>query len=224
MLSSMTSAPDPCDSNSSFAEPVTTIKKYPNRRLYDPGSSRYVTLGHVAQMVKDGKDFVVTDAKTGEDLTRSVLTQIIVEQEGRGQSLFSTGFLRQIIGLYGDNLSRVVPHYLEHTMQSFSRNEDRLRSAMKSAWDGLVSSLPLEEINKRNQVFFENARGLLRSFKGAERPTLASEVADDAAINANEREIDSLKSHIAALQKELESRLADREHLASLPATGTDGL
>lgn len=199
---------------------VTTIKKYPNRRLYDTDSSRYVTLGHVAQMVKDGRDFVVLDAKTGEDLTRSVLTQIIVEQEGRGPSLLSTGFLRQIIGLYGDNLGRVVPHYLEHTMQSFSRNEDRLRGAMRSAWDGLISSLPFEEINKRNQAFFENARGLLRSIKGTDRP--APDV-DETGIAAQDRDIETLKSHIADLQRELESRLADRDRLASLPVTKTDG-
>ncbi|HYE01037.1 MAG TPA: polyhydroxyalkanoate synthesis repressor PhaR, partial [Alphaproteobacteria bacterium] len=96
--------------------PPITIKKYANRRLYNTATSSYVTLDHLAQMVKDGADFVVYDAKSGEDITRSVLTQIIVEEESKGQNLLPIGFLRQLISFYGDNMQWLVPRYLDHAM------------------------------------------------------------------------------------------------------------
>src|SRR5690349_8512368 len=115
---------------------VVTIKKYANRRLYNTATSSYVTLDHLAEMVKQGTEFVVTDAKTGEDITRSVLTQIIVEQEGKGQNLLPIKFLRQIIGFYGDSLGGLVPRYLESSMEAFAENESHMRRIMQETFKG----------------------------------------------------------------------------------------
>src|SRR6266705_310184 len=119
------------DQNDGTAPSVVTIKKYANRRLYNTATSSYVTLDHLADMVKKGTEFAVTDAKTGEDITRSVLTQIIVEQEGKGQNLLPIKFLRQIIGFYGDALGGLVPRYLEHSMEAFHQNEAHMRRVMQ---------------------------------------------------------------------------------------------
>ena len=117
-------------------EPIT-IKKYANRRLYNKATSTYVTLDHLSQMVKDGVDFVVYDAKSGDDITRSVLTQIIVEEESKGQNLLPTSFLRNLISFYGDSLQGLVPQYLEYSMQSFSRNQDQIRNYVQETLDGI---------------------------------------------------------------------------------------
>src|SRR5262249_33707608 len=108
-----------------------TIKKYANRRLYNTATSSYVTLDHLCQMVKDGVDFVVFDAKSGEDITRSVLTQIIVEEESKGQNLLPINFLRQLISFYGDNLQFLLPRYLEQSMESFALNQEQMRKYLK---------------------------------------------------------------------------------------------
>src|SRR6201996_7379800 len=122
----------------SAEKPPITIKKYANRRLYNTATSSYVTLDHLCQMVKDNEDFVVYDAKTGEDITRSVLTQIIVEEESKGgQNLLPIPFLRQLIGFYGDQLGGLVPKYLEHSMQAFGHHEGQMRQYMQQAFDGL---------------------------------------------------------------------------------------
>src|SRR3546814_1872293 len=120
------------------AENVMTIKKYANRRLYNTATSSYVTLDHLCQMVKDDVDFVVYDAKTGEDITRAVLTQIIVEEENKGQTLLPINLLRQLIGFYGDNLQMVVPRYLETAMSTFADNQERMRSYMQEAFGGQI--------------------------------------------------------------------------------------
>lgn len=134
------------------------IKKYANRRLYDTGRSSYVTLDDLCQMVKEGYDFVVYDAKSGEDLTRSVLTQIIVEQEGKaGQNLLPTNFLRQLIGFYGDNVGPLVPNYLEQALNSFTQNQDQFRDQMNKAFGGIFPIQTFEELSKQNLALFENA-------------------------------------------------------------------
>ena len=113
------------------ASPKVKIKKYANRRLYNTATSSYVTLDHLCQMVKEGTEFVVHDAKTGEDITRSVLTQIIVEEEGKGgQNLLPVSFLRQLISFYGDSLQALVPRYLDHTMGAFAQNQEQMRKYM----------------------------------------------------------------------------------------------
>lgn len=135
-----------------------TIKKYANRRLYNTATSSYVTLDHLCQMVKDGVEFVVYDAKTGEDITRAVLTQIIVEEEGKGDNLLPISFLRQIISFYGDNMQRMLlPRYLEHSMDLFSENRERMQSYMKEAMGGMFPFGSLEDLGKQNMAIFEQA-------------------------------------------------------------------
>ncbi|MBY0430691.1 MAG: polyhydroxyalkanoate synthesis repressor PhaR [Rhodospirillales bacterium] len=155
--------------NTSASTPSTpvTIKKYANRRLYNTATSSYVTLDHLAQMVKEGTDFVVYDAKTGEDITRSVLTQIIVEEEGKGgQNLLPISFLRHVISFYGDSLGGLVPRYLDYSMQAFSRNEEQMRQYMTHALDGLFPFNPFEEMSKQNMAFFESAMKMFSPFYG----------------------------------------------------------
>jgi len=136
---------------------IVTIKKYANRRLYNTATSSYVTLDHLCQMVKDDVDFVVYDAKTGEDITRAVLTQIIVEEENKGQNLLPISFLRQLIGFYGDNLQMVVPRYLETAMSTFADNQERMRTYMQEAFGGLFPFTKFEDMTKTNLAMFEQA-------------------------------------------------------------------
>ncbi|VBB68783.1 PhbF [invertebrate metagenome] len=142
------------------------IKKYANRRLYNTAASSYVTLGHLSRMVKDGTNFVVHDAKTGEDITRSVLTQIIVEEEAKGQNLLPINFLRQLISFYGDSLSGLVPCYLEYSMQAFAQHEGKMRSLMQDALNGLFPFNQFEEMGKQNMAFFESAMRMFTPFYG----------------------------------------------------------
>jgi len=143
----------------------TVIKKYANRRLYDTGRSSYVTLEDLCEMVKEGHDFVVYDAKSGEDLTRQVLTQIIVDQEANGgQNLLPVGFMRQLIGFYGDNIGNLVPNYLEHTLENFAKNQEELRKQINKSIEGMFPVPNLEEINKQNMAMFENAMRMFRPF------------------------------------------------------------
>lgn len=145
-----------------------TIKKYANRRLYNTATSSYVTLVHLAQMVKEGTEFNVYDAKTSEDITRSVLTQIIVEEEGKtGQNLLPIGFLRQLIGFYGDNMQWMVPKYLEHSMQSLAKNQEQLRGYFQNTFGGLFPfGTTLEEMSKQNLAMFERAMRVFSPFGG----------------------------------------------------------
>jgi len=136
----------------------TVIKKYANRRLYDTGRSSYVTLEDLCDMVKEGYDFVVYDAKSGEDLTRSVMTQIIAEQEGKeGQNLLPTSFMKQLIGFYGDNMGKLVPNYLEQTFAEFTKKQDEFRAQMNKNFSGIFPvASSLEELSKQNMAMFEN--------------------------------------------------------------------
>lgn len=147
-------------------EEPTVIKKYANRRLYDTGRSSYVTLDDLCEMVKEGHDFVVYDAKTGEDLTRSVLTQIIVEQEGKGENLLPVNFLKQLIGFYGDSLQDVVPSYLEQTFAAFTKNQEQFRNYFTKSFGGMnmMGGTPpgmqnpmsaMEELGRKNMEMFE---------------------------------------------------------------------
>lgn len=172
-----------------------TIKKYANRRLYNTATSSYVTLDHLSQMVKDGADFVVYDAKSGEDITRSVLTQIIVEEESKGgQNLLPISFLRQLIGFYGDSLGGLVPRYLEYSMQAFSRNEQQMRDTMRNALEGMFPSFgPFEEMGKKNMAFMESAMKMFT-------PSFFQQAAEDGA----EPKIEDLQASVSALQKQID--------------------
>ena len=185
-------------------EPIT-IKKYANRRLYNKATSAYVTLDHLSQMVKDGVDFVVYDAKTGDDITRSVLTQIIVEEEGKGQHLLPTSFLRHLISFYGDSLEGMVPKYLEHSMHSFAQNQTQIRDYMQKTMDGLFP-FNLEEMGKQNMSFFENAMKVMAPFKPLGDPEEATEETKEDVVKAAEKgveQLEELQSKLNALQNQL---------------------
>tara|TARA_R110002072_G_scaffold94254_1_gene208393 strand:+ start:561 stop:1178 length:618 start_codon:yes stop_codon:yes gene_type:complete len=133
------------------------IKKYANRRLYNTATSSYVTLDHLSRMVKDGTEFVVYDAKTNEDITRSVLTQIIFEEEAKGQNLLPISFLRQLIGFYGDRLQTVVPDYLEMSMRSFADNQDKMRDLLPENLTANPMFKQFEEMGRKNMEMFSQA-------------------------------------------------------------------
>lgn len=136
----------------------TVIKKYANRRLYDTGRSSYVTLDDLCLMVKEGHDFVVRDAKSGEDITRNVLTQIIVDQEAKGENLLPIPFLRQLIGFYGDSVQSLLPGYLEQTLETFAKNQEQMTEQMNKSFEGMINPVTtLEELNRQNMAVFEKA-------------------------------------------------------------------
>lgn len=189
-------------------EPII-IKKYANRRLYNTATSSYVTLDHLSQMVQENVDFVVYDAKTGEDITRSVLTQIIVEEEAKGgQSLLPITFLRQLISFYGDNMKWMVPRYLEHMMQAFSANQERLRSSMQDAMGNFFPFGNLEEMGKQNLALFEQALRMWSPFaEGGRNPNAgAAEGKPGEKPAADESEdLQRLKAQVDALKAKLDS-------------------
>ena len=161
-----------------------TIKKYANRRLYDTESSAYITLDRLAEMIRESREFEVVDAKTGEDITRHVLTQIIVDEESRGSTMLPVNFLKQVIGLYGNSMQNMVPQYLEAAMDAFQRNQ----SAIREAFSGNV----LADIAKQNMAMFEDAA---QAFTGKKA---------QAAKAAEDSELDELKAQLAALQAKVD--------------------
>lgn len=182
------------------------IKKYANRRLYNTATSTYVTLDHLAEMIKAGTDFVVTDARSGEDITRSVLTQIIVEQEAKGQNLLPIKFLRQIIGFYGDSLGGLLPRYLESSMEAFAQNESHMRKAMTEAFRGIFPMEQLEQMGRQNMALFENAMKMLNPF--GQMPGSKPAAPEDKPKAEN---IDELKAQLNEMQAQLAKLVKDRE-------------
>jgi len=185
---------------------VVTIKKYANRRLYNTASSSYVTLDHLAQMVKDGVDFVVYDAKTGEDITRSVLTQIIVEEEAKGQHLLPISFLRQLIGFYGDSMQWVVPKYLEHSMQSLAHNQEQMKEYFQNTFGSVFPFASIDAMSKQNMAMFEQAMRMFTPFQSPQDPRAeprAKDPAQTGAKSGNEKAIDELQSRLDELQRQL---------------------
>ena len=138
------------------AKPPVVVKKYANRRLYNTESSSYITLDNLAQMVREGRDFIVYDAKSGEDITRSVLTQIIVEEESKGSALLPTTFLRHLIGFYGDSMQNVVPRYLEQSMANFTTQQQQVRQAMQQTVGNLFP-FDIEQMGRQNMAMIERA-------------------------------------------------------------------
>ena len=190
----------------------TTIKKYANRRLYNTGTSTYVTLEDLAAMVKTGEDFVVFDAKSGDDITRSVLTQIIFEQENKGQNLLPITFLRQLIRFYGDSMQNLVPTYLDFSIDSLTRDQDKLRSQMANAF-GPSAFTAIEETVRRNTEMFEQAMRMFLPFSGGrpeaaggERGNGRSDAKADVRAEArSEDEYDTLKRQLDEMQRKIEA-------------------
>jgi len=178
-----------------------TIKKYANRRLYNTATSSYVTLDHLCQMVKDDVDFVVYDAKTGEDITRSVLTQIIVEEEAKGDNLLPIGFLRQLIGFYGDSVQKfMLPQYLDFMMQSFEKNQSEMQRYMSETFGSVFPFGKMEEMGKQNMAMFEQA---MKMFTNAGVPG-GTEAETPAERPAKAAQTDDKSEQLAELQRKME--------------------
>ena len=196
----------PSSDDTGDKKPVV-VKKYANRRLYNTATSSYVTLDDLAEMIKAGGDFVVYDAKTGEDLTRSVLTQIIVEQEQKGgQNLLPTSFLRQLISFYGDSMQWLVPRYLEHAMSTFGRNQEQMRKSLQDAFGGLFPFGSLEQMGKQNLALFEQTMKMFSPFPSpSEKPRAGDKPAEappsDATIKDLTDRLNALQQQIDALGK-----------------------
>ena len=164
-----------------------TIKKYANRRLYDTETSAYITLDRLAQMVREGREFEVIDAKSGEDITRQVLTQIIVDEEARGSTMLPLNFLKQLIGLYGNSMQTFVPQYLEAAMDAFQRNQ----SAARDAFGGAVFT----ELAKKNMAMFEDASRAFTAPKGKSAGGAEAKPSSD---------VEELRAELAALQAKVD--------------------
>jgi polyhydroxyalkanoate synthesis repressor PhaR len=191
-------------------DPIT-IKKYANRRLYNTATSSYVTLDNLCQMVKAGSEFLVFDAKTGEDITRSVLTQIIVEEESKGQNLLPISFLRQLISLYGDNMQWLVPSYLENSMQTFSRNQEQMRTYLQEAFGGLFPFGPFEQMGKQNIAMIERAMKMFVPAPGTGTgPGMAAPSSPTAPSTGSQAAghvappIDEMRRQLEEMQKQLD--------------------
>jgi polyhydroxyalkanoate synthesis repressor PhaR len=181
------------------------IKKYANRRLYNTATSSYVTLDDLAQMIKEGGDFVVYDAKTGEDLTRPVLTQIIVEQEQKGQNLLPISFLRQLISFYGDSMQFLVPGYLEQAMVAFAKNQEQMRNTLRATF-GIFPFGQFEEMGKQNMALFERALQMLSPYARDARPaTTEAPGPRSEAAPAEDPRLKRLEAQVEALREQLES-------------------
>jgi polyhydroxyalkanoate synthesis repressor PhaR len=170
---------------SASGDDVVIIKKYANRRLYDTESSSYITLERLAEMVRQKREFKVVDARSGDDITHNVLTQIIMEEEARGKTMLPINFLRQLIGMYGDQMQSMVPQYLEASLEAFQRNQSQFRDALAGAFTGG----PLAELARRNLELFQKAAGT-----GSAKP----------AENGRDAEIARLKSELAELQAKVD--------------------
>ncbi|MGZ5918045.1 MAG: polyhydroxyalkanoate synthesis repressor PhaR [Methyloceanibacter sp.] len=188
------------------------IKKYANRRLYNTDTSTYVTLEDLAEMVKSERDFVVFDAKTGEDLTHAVLTQIIVEQESRGTNLLPIRFLRQLIRFYGDSMQRLVPSYLEFSLDSLTRQQEQYRARFAHAF-GTAAFDAVQDQVRKNFATFERALGLFSPFSSADPGGNNNEdvaaagqhgQAEGASRGPSEDEIAALKAELTAMQERLD--------------------
>jgi polyhydroxyalkanoate synthesis repressor PhaR len=187
------------------AEPIV-IKKYANRRLYNTAKSSYVTLEHLAEMVRAGQDFVVNDAKTSEDITRSVLAQIIFEEEAKGHQMLPANFLRQLIRLYGDTLQGFVPGYLDASMETFARNQEKMREQVSKAFEANPALANFETLARSNMEWFENALRMFAPFAtgmGGTNPAQPKTPKRDI-------EIDELKTRLSEMQAQL-SRLVKED-------------
>lgn len=186
------------------SDEAVVIKKYANRRLYNTATSSYVTLDYLSEMVKNGQDFVVYDAKTNEDITHSVLTQIIFEEENKGQNLLPIQFLRQLIKFYGDNLQAFVPSYLEMSMDAFANNQEKLRSRVRDTFGAAPGFQMYEEMARQNMALFDQAMKMFTPMGGFYSPPQRGGSGEDsgAEIHKLREELADLKRQLAKLDKD----------------------
>nr|WP_313519765.1 polyhydroxyalkanoate synthesis repressor PhaR [Brevundimonas diminuta] len=188
---------------------MVVIKKYANRRLYNTATSAYVTLDDLARMVREGVEFVVYDAKTNDDLTRQILTQIIFEEESRGEALLPVQFLRQLIGFYGNSMQGVLPSYLEMSLDTFTRQQEQLRGQFTRAFAAAPGGNLMEEAVRQNMAMFERAMRMFPGFaygrpEGETAETPASEpkaepAKEGAALDEMRRQMDEMRAQIDRL-------------------------
>jgi len=179
-----------------------TIKKYANRRLYNTATSTYVTLEDLAEMVKDGTDFLVYDAKTGEDITRSVLTQIIFEEESKGQNLLPINFLRQLIRFYGDSMQALVPSYLEVSLESLAREQEKFREQLANTF-GAEPFKAMEQLTKQNMAIYQNAMSMFTPF-APEMANTTDEENTEPASGEEPDDLQTLQRQLKAMQQQLD--------------------
>ncbi|WP_152047276.1 polyhydroxyalkanoate synthesis repressor PhaR [Aureimonas psammosilenae] len=181
---------------------TTIIKKYANRRLYNTGTSTYVTLENLAAMVKTNEEFVVQDAKTGEDITHSVLTQIIFEQENKvGQNMMPIAFLRQLIRFYGDQMQMVVPTFLEHSMAAFSREQEQIRDKVMGP-SGRETMKLMEEQVRRNTEMFRQAMAVFNPFMAN---AIMPKTGEDEAPRKDDADLSDMRRQLAEMQRRIEA-------------------
>jgi len=185
---------------------AVVIKKYANRRLYNTSTSSYVTLDDLSQMVKGGREFVVFDAKSGDEITRAVLTQIIVEEEQKGQNLLPISVLRQLIGLYGDSMQWLVPRYLEQAMAAFALNQEQMRKSLQQTFGGIFPFGKLEEMGKQNLALFEQTMKMFSPFTapGAAAPKPGEKPEAEGDIKELNERINTLQKQVEELTKKKE--------------------
>jgi polyhydroxyalkanoate synthesis repressor PhaR len=185
------------------SDKVAIVKKYANRRLYNTATSSYVTLDELSRMVREGENFLVYDAKSGEDITRSVLTQIILEEDGKGRNLLPIGFLRQLISYYDDSLQQVLPRYLEMSMESFTRQQDQMRSYLQGTLGPFFPAERFDEMTRQNMTLFHNAARMFNPFAAASAtPPHASP--EQPAADPVRDDVSDLKNQLAAMQRQIE--------------------
>ena len=186
--------------------PLVVIKKYANRRLYNTASSSYVTLDHLSEMVRAGVDFTVQDAKTGDDITRSVLAQIIFEEESKqGQNLLPVQFLRRLIRFYGDSMQGFLPAYLEMSMERFTSAQDQWRDQITKTWVGKGPIGAFEDQARANMAMFEQAMRLWAPFAAQTPPPSPPQPADPEA------DIGDMKRQMEAMQRQLDQLAGKRK-------------
>ncbi len=186
-------------------QPPVVVKKYANRRLYNTETSSYITLDNLADMIRAGRDFIVYDAKSGEDITRGVLTQIIVEEESKGTSMLPTAFLRQLIGFYGGSLQGVVPRYLEQAMSTFARQQQQLRQVVQQTFSPFMP-VGVEQMSRQNVAMIERAMSMFNPFHRGSEPLPPSHETQPAVDPASPRVEHGADPHeVERLQREIES-------------------
>jgi len=204
-------ATSPSAESGAPAQPPIVIKKYANRRLYNTSSSSYVTLEELAHLLRAGKEFVVFDAKSGDEITRSVLTQIILEEDSKGRNLLPVPFLRQLIGFYDDNMHAMLPRYLEATMDHFIQNQEQLQRYFEGTMGRFFPVNQINDMTRQNMALLQQATSMFSPFpapKDAASREAGADTADrDAVYDAQQREIQRLEKEVA----DLKAKLADRD-------------
>ncbi len=204
----------PSEKPSSPAQPPIVVKKYANRRLYNTSSSSYVTLDELAHLLRAGKDFVVFDAKSGDEITRSVLTQIILEEDSKGRNLLPVGFLRQLIGFYDETMQPVLPRYLEMSMDHFMQNQEQMQRYFEGTMGRFFPGVgPLNDMTRQNMALWQQAASMFTPF-----PTAAKGAGGADRLEGATPDVEAIKQQIAALQAELERLTGDETAAPTKPA------